>query len=87
MSFPVYIFLLLLIFSPPPAIAQALAQHSRDHLQKFGHITNQLRKSIKIMKQVEDSYAKLYKSSFDADPCSLEYLEMYVSKTLFCLKI
>jgi integrator complex subunit 7 len=62
--------------TPPPAIAQTLAQNSRDHLQKFGHITNQLRKSVKSMKTCEDMYCKLYKSAFDADPCTLEYLEM-----------
>lgn len=34
--------------TPPPAIAQTLAQNSRDHLQKYGHITNQLRKCNKV---------------------------------------
>lgn len=62
--------------TPPPAIAHTLAQNSRDHLQKFGHVTNQLRKSVKTIKLCEDSYGKLYKSAFDADPCTLEYLEM-----------
>lgn len=62
--------------TPPPAIAHTLAQNSRDHLQKFGHVTNQLRKTVKTIKVCEDMYAKLYKSAFDADPCTLEYLEM-----------
>jgi integrator complex subunit 7 len=62
--------------TPPPAIAQTLAQNSRDPLQKFGHITNQLRKSLKAVKTSEDLYCKLYKSAFDADQCTLEYLEM-----------
>lgn len=62
--------------TPPPAIAHTLAQNSRDHLQKFGHVTNQLRKTVKTIKLCEDMYSKLYKSAFDADPCTLEYLEM-----------
>jgi integrator complex subunit 7 len=62
--------------TPPPAIAQQLAQNSRDSFQKFGHITSQLRKFVKSIKLCEDNYCKLYKSVFDADPCSLEHLEM-----------
>lgn len=60
--------------TPPPAIAQTLAQ--KDQLQKFGHVTNQLRNAVKLIKSCEDMYGKLYKSAFDADPCTLEYLEM-----------
>lgn len=62
--------------TPAPAIAQTLAQNSRDHFQRYGHVTNQLRKSVKTLKISEDNYSKLYKSAFDADPCTLEYLEM-----------
>lgn len=62
--------------APPPVIAQTIAQNSRDHLQKFGHVTNQLRKAVKILKSCEENYSKLYKSAFDADPCTLEFLEM-----------
>lgn len=62
--------------TPPSTIAQTIAQNSRDHLQKYGHITNQLRKAVKILKVCEDLYSKLYKSAFDADPCTLEFLEM-----------
>lgn len=62
--------------TPPPAIAQTLAQNSRDHLQKFGHVTNQLRKSVKTFKVCEELYAKLYKCSFDADPGTLDYLDI-----------
>lgn len=60
----------------PPAIAHTLAQNSRDYLQKFGHVTNQLRKMVKTIKLCEEAYSKLYKSVFDADTCTLEYLEM-----------
>lgn len=62
--------------TPPPAIAQTLAQSSRDHLQKFGHVTTQLRKSVKTFKVCEELYAKLYKTSFDADPSTLAHLEI-----------
>lgn len=34
--------------TPPPVIAQTLAQNSRDYLQKYGHVTNQLRKAVKV---------------------------------------
>lgn len=34
--------------TPAPIIAQTLAQNSRDYLQKFGHVTNQLRKAVKV---------------------------------------
>lgn len=62
--------------TPPPAIAQTVAQNSRDPLQKFGHITNQLRKCVKSLKVCEENYSVLYKSAFDADPCTLEQLEI-----------
>ncbi|XP_053952454.1 integrator complex subunit 7 [Anastrepha ludens] len=64
------------IIVPPPAIAGSLAQNSRDYLQKFGHVTNQLRKLVKALKSCEESYSRLYKSAFDADPVTLEFLEI-----------
>lgn len=62
--------------TPPPAIAANIAQNSRDPLQKFGHITNQFRKCVKALKVCEENYSVLYKSAFDADPCTLELLEI-----------
>ncbi|XP_030372350.1 integrator complex subunit 7 [Scaptodrosophila lebanonensis] len=64
------------VIVPPPAIAGSLAQNARDYLQKFGHVTNQLRKLVKTLKACEESYARLYKSSFDADHVTLEFLEV-----------
>lgn len=64
--------------TPSPAIAQSIVQYSRDPLQKYGHITNQLRKAVKTIRACEENYLNLYRSSFDADPATLEYLEMYV---------
>ena len=62
--------------TPPPAIANILAQNSRDNLQKFGHVTTQFRKCVKSIRSCEESFSRLYKSAFDADPCTLEHLEM-----------
>lgn len=62
--------------TPASSIAQTIAQNSRDPLQKYGHITNQFRKCVKSLKRCEDSYNTLYKSSFDADPGTLEQLEI-----------
>uniref|UniRef100_A0A182SHY3 Integrator complex subunit 7 n=1 Tax=Anopheles maculatus TaxID=74869 RepID=A0A182SHY3_9DIPT len=64
-----------LCITPPSEISQTLAQNCRDPLQKYGHITNQLRKHVKLLKNCEDAYSRLYKSSFDADPGTLEHLE------------
>ncbi|EDW78976.1 uncharacterized protein Dwil_GK10946 [Drosophila willistoni] len=64
------------VIVPPPAIAGSLAQNSRDYLQKFGHVTNQLRKLVKAVKACEETYARLYRSSFDADNVTLEFLEV-----------
>lgn len=64
------------IIVPPPAIAGSLAQNSRDYLQKFGHVTNQLRKLVKELKSCEESFGRLYKSAFDADPVTLEFIEI-----------
>ncbi|XP_058067155.1 integrator complex subunit 7 [Anopheles bellator] len=64
-----------LCITPPSEISQTLAQNCRDPLQKYGHITNQLRKHVKLLKNCEDAYGRLYKSSFDADPGTLEHLE------------
>lgn len=64
------------IIVPPPAIACSLAQNSRDYLQKFGHVTNQLRKLVNELKACEESFSRLYGSSFDADPNTLEFLQI-----------
>lgn len=65
--------------TPPPAIAHAVASATRDELQRCGRVTHQLRKCVKDLKMVADSFAKLYQSSFDADSDSLMNMQMYVS--------
>lgn len=61
---------------PPPAIASTIVQSTRDELQRYGYVTNQLRKCIKDLKECGDMYWKLYQSAFDADPSTLENIQM-----------
>ncbi|XP_075234505.1 integrator complex subunit 7-like [Lycorma delicatula] len=62
--------------APPPAITAAIVQATRDDLQRFGHITNQLRKSAKEFRACGELYWKLYQSAFDADPISLTNIQI-----------
>ncbi|GLG96261.1 Integrator complex subunit 7 [Gryllus bimaculatus] len=62
--------------APPPAVAQSLAESSRDQLQRYGHIANQLRKCVKEFRACADMYWKLYQSAFDADPASLTNIQL-----------
>lgn len=64
---------------PPPAIASTIVQSTRDEFQRHGYITNQMRKCIKDFKNCGDLYWKLYQTAFDADPATLENMQMYVS--------
>ncbi|XKL62908.1 hypothetical protein PGB90_002741 [Kerria lacca] len=56
---------------PPPAIASTIVQNTRDDLQRYGQITNQLRKRARELKACSEKYWKLYQTAFDADPISL----------------
>lgn len=62
--------------APPPAIAAAIVQATRDDLQRFGHITNQLRKCAKEFHACGELYWRLYQSAFDADPGSLKNIQI-----------
>ncbi|XP_044738328.1 integrator complex subunit 7 [Chrysoperla carnea] len=62
--------------APPPAIAGSTAQTSRDDMQRFGHITQQLRASAKEFHSCGEFYAKLYQTAFDADPNTLENIQI-----------
>lgn len=62
--------------APPPAIAAATAQSARDDMQRFGHVTQQLRASGKEFRQCSENYTKLYQTAFDADPNTLENIQM-----------
>lgn len=62
--------------SPPPAIANALAKQSNDDLQRCGRITQLLRQSVNEFNQVGKLYGDLYQASFDADPESLDHLQL-----------
>lgn len=62
--------------TPPPAIASAIVQATRDEMQCYGHITNQLRKRAKEFKGCADLYWRLYQSAFDADRNTLYHLQL-----------
>jgi len=62
--------------TPPPAIASAIVQATRDEMQSYGHITNQLRKRAKEFKGCADLYWRLYQSAFDADSNTLYHLQL-----------
>ncbi|KAG7198235.1 hypothetical protein KM043_005639 [Ampulex compressa] len=57
--------------APPPAIAVTVVLATNDDLQRYGRVTQQLRKSAQELKACADNYQKLYQSAFDADPGSL----------------
>ncbi|RLU23406.1 hypothetical protein DMN91_003610 [Ooceraea biroi] len=57
--------------APPPAIAVTVVIATKDDLQRYGRVTQQLRKSAQDLKNCADNYQKLYQSAFDADPGSL----------------
>ncbi|KRT83554.1 hypothetical protein AMK59_3241, partial [Oryctes borbonicus] len=61
---------------PPPAIAASIVQSSRDEFQRLGYITNQMRKCVKDFKACGDTYWKLYQTAFDADPATLENIQI-----------
>ncbi|KAI4458261.1 c1orf73 protein [Holotrichia oblita] len=66
----------ILCIVPPPAIAASIVQSSRDEYQRHGYITNQMRKCVKDFKNCGDTYWKLYQTAFDADPATLENIQM-----------
>ncbi|XP_077293641.1 integrator complex subunit 7 isoform X2 [Arctopsyche grandis] len=61
---------------PPPAIALTQAQNSRDEFLRCGHITQQLRRAATEFKGLAESYCRLYQTSFDADPPTLDHLQI-----------
>lgn len=66
----------ILCIVPPPAIAATLVQNTRDEYQRHGYITNQLRKCVKDFKNCGDMHWKLYQTTFDADPATLENMQI-----------
>ncbi|XP_054272876.1 integrator complex subunit 7-like [Macrosteles quadrilineatus] len=62
--------------APPPAISATIVQTTRDDLQRFGNITNRLRKCIKEFQTCGELYWKLYQSAFDADISSLNNIQI-----------
>ncbi|XP_018575936.1 integrator complex subunit 7 [Anoplophora glabripennis] len=66
----------ILCIVPPPAIAATIVQNTRDEYQRHGYITNQLRKCVKEIKNCGDMHWKLYQTAFDADPATLENMQI-----------
>ncbi|XP_030755843.1 integrator complex subunit 7 [Sitophilus oryzae] len=66
----------ILCIVPPPAIAATIVQNTRDEHQRHGYITNQLRKCVKDFKNCGDLHWKLYQTAFDADPATLENMQI-----------
>ncbi|XP_017781296.1 PREDICTED: integrator complex subunit 7 [Nicrophorus vespilloides] len=66
----------ILCIVPPPAIASTIAQTTRDEFQRHGYITNQMRKCVKDFQACGDLYLKLYQTAFDADPATLENIQI-----------
>ncbi|XP_050311568.1 integrator complex subunit 7 [Anthonomus grandis grandis] len=66
----------ILCIVPPPAIAATIVQNTRDEHQRHGYITNQMRKCVKEFKNCGDLYWKLYQTAFDADPSTLENMQI-----------
>lgn len=66
----------ILCIVPPPAIAATIVQNTRDEHQRHGYITNQLRKCVKEFKNCSDLHWKLYQTAFDADPATLENMQI-----------
>lgn len=66
----------ILCIVPPPAIASTIVQSTRDEYQRHGYITNQMRKCVKELNNCSDLYWKLYQTAFDADPATLENIQM-----------
>ncbi|KAK5650389.1 hypothetical protein RI129_001418 [Pyrocoelia pectoralis] len=66
----------ILCIVPPPAIASSIVQTTRDEYQRHGYITNQMRKCVKEFKNCGELYWKLYQTAFDADPATLENIQI-----------
>ncbi|CAG9772925.1 unnamed protein product [Ceutorhynchus assimilis] len=66
----------ILCIVPAPAIASAIVQNTRDEHQRYGYVTNQMRKCVKEFKNCGDLHWKLYQTAFDADPATLENMQI-----------
>lgn len=66
----------ILCIIPPPAIASTIVQSTRDEYQRHGYITNQIRKCVKDFRACSELYWNLYQTAFDADPATLENIQL-----------
>jgi len=61
---------------PPPAIATAVAMATGQDVQRLSHFASQMTECSKIFRHLGESYGQLYRSSFNADPVSLQNIEI-----------
>ncbi|KAJ7390818.1 Integrator complex subunit 7 [Desmophyllum pertusum] len=61
---------------PPPAIATAVAMATGQDVQRLSHFATQMTECSKIFRSLGESYGQLYRSSFNADPVSLQNIEI-----------
>ncbi|XP_020909303.1 integrator complex subunit 7 [Exaiptasia diaphana] len=61
---------------PPPAIATAVAMTTGQDVHNLSHFATQISQVCQVFRQLGEKYSKLFQSSFDADPVSLENVEI-----------
>ncbi|KAL9954770.1 hypothetical protein ACROYT_G042345 [Oculina patagonica] len=61
---------------PPPAIATAVAMATGQDVQRLSHFATQMTECSKKFRCLGESYGQLYRSSFNADPVSLQNIEI-----------
>lgn len=60
---------------PPPAIATAVAMATGQDVQRLSHFAAQMTECSKLFRCLGEKYGQLYRSSFNADPVSLQNIE------------
>ncbi|KXJ24710.1 Integrator complex subunit 7 [Exaiptasia diaphana] len=72
---------------PPPAIATAVAMTTGQDVHNLSHFATQISQVCQVFRQLGEKYSKLFQSSFDADPVSLENVEIGFSEITDAEKI
>ncbi|XP_038074195.1 integrator complex subunit 7-like isoform X2 [Patiria miniata] len=67
---------------PPPAIAPAVALTMGQELLRCGHMATEMQQCATQVQQLSVRYARLYQTSFDADPDSLSKIKLIQQQCL-----
>ncbi|XP_022103792.1 integrator complex subunit 7-like isoform X2 [Acanthaster planci] len=67
---------------PPPAIAPAVALTMGQELLRCGHMATEMQQCAAQVQQLSVRYARLYQTSFDADPDSLSKIKLIQQQCL-----